>query len=102
MARQARKLASVPNTTSMTVEPNRLASRQPSVTATMYSGPKMGSRVNTPDGATIVGRDGFIWLENPPMPGKLEIQQPAGRCQIRLPASEPQAGPVNLGELSCL
>lgn len=62
----------------------------------------MGSRVNTPDGATIVGRDGFIWLENPPMPGKLEIQQPAGRCQIRLPASEPQAGPVNLGELSCL
>lgn len=61
----------------------------------------MGSRVMLPGGATIVGRDGFIWLENPPMPGKLAMTSPAGLCHIRLPAPPRQASPMNLGELLC-
>ena len=44
VTRQASSVASVPNTTSITVEPSALARRQPSVTPTMYSAPNTGSR----------------------------------------------------------
>ena len=46
MTRQASRVASVPKMTSITVEPSRLARKQPSVTPMIYSVPKTGSRQN--------------------------------------------------------
>ena len=60
----------------------------------------VGSLVTFGDHQSIVGRDGFIWLESPPMPGALQIQTPSGRCEVALPAVEGRTT-INLGTLLC-
>lgn len=62
---------------------------------------EMGSQVSTPGGTTIVGRDGFIWLEDPPLPGELVVRTSAGECRVSLPARRSSAAIVNIGEQIC-
>lgn len=45
----------------------------------------MGSLVSWPGGSSIVGRDGFIWLQDPPRPGVLTVRTTQGRCRAVLP-----------------
>ncbi len=61
----------------------------------------VGSGIRYSSGESIVGRDGYIWLENPPMPGSLSIQTPTGSCDVTLPAASSSATVVNLGTLPC-
>ncbi|MGL5240355.1 MAG: fimbria/pilus outer membrane usher protein [Kluyvera ascorbata] len=61
----------------------------------------VGSGVSYSGGESIIGRDGFIWLENPPMPGALHIQMPTGGCTVNLPAAASDAATLNLGTLLC-
>lgn len=61
----------------------------------------VGSSVSYTGGESIVGRDGFIWLESPPMPGTLSIHTPSGPCEVTLPAAPSTATTLNLGALSC-
>lgn len=61
----------------------------------------VGSSVSYTGGESIVGRDGFIWLESPPMPGTLSIHTPSGPCEVTLPAAASAATTFNLGTLSC-
>lgn len=60
----------------------------------------VGSLVTFGDSQSIVGRDGFIWLESPPMPGALQFQTPSGRCEVTLPAAQGRTT-INLGTLLC-
>lgn len=60
----------------------------------------IGSLITFGDKQSIVGREGFIWLENPPMPGTLAIQSRSGRCEVSLPASRGETT-INLGVLPC-
>ena len=61
----------------------------------------LGSIVSTPRGATIVGRDGFIWLEDPPLPGELVVKTGEGECRVRLPAPRTASPIQNIGEQQC-
>ncbi|WP_338000119.1 fimbria/pilus outer membrane usher protein [Enterobacter soli] len=61
----------------------------------------MGSVVSTPRGATIVGRDGFIWLEDPPLPGELVVTTAQGTCRVALPPTQSSTSRLNLGEQPC-
>ncbi|MEG5548984.1 fimbria/pilus outer membrane usher protein [Enterobacter wuhouensis] len=62
---------------------------------------EMGSQVSTSGGTTIVGRDGFIWLEDPPLPGQLVVRTSAGECRVSLPSRPSDAATVNIGERMC-
>ena len=57
----------------------------------------MGSLVSWPGGTSIVGRDGFIWLQDTPLPGELRVHTRHGLCRARLPAQAPSA----TSEISC-
>ncbi|MDU4276417.1 MAG: FimD/PapC C-terminal domain-containing protein, partial [Enterobacter asburiae] len=61
----------------------------------------LGSVVSTPQGATIVGRDGFIWLEDPPLPGELVVKTGEGECRVALPAPRTASSIQNMGEQLC-
>lgn len=61
----------------------------------------LGSVVSTPHGATIVGRDGFIWLEDPPLPGELVVKTGEGECRVTLPAPRTSSTVINIGEQLC-
>lgn len=61
----------------------------------------VGSLIFLPDGESIIGRNGFIWLENPPMPGVVHIQTPTGTCSVTLPAAAHATTISNLGSLLC-
>ena len=61
----------------------------------------LGSVVSTPQGATIVGRDGFIWLEDPPLPGELVVKTGEGECRVTLPAPRTASSIQNIGEQLC-
>ncbi|MFK8880245.1 MULTISPECIES: fimbria/pilus outer membrane usher protein [unclassified Enterobacter] len=61
----------------------------------------LGSIVSTPHGATIVGRDGFIWLEDPPLPGELLVKTGEGECRVTLPAPRTASSIQNIGEQPC-
>ncbi|MCI2292642.1 fimbria/pilus outer membrane usher protein [Enterobacter sp. I4] len=61
----------------------------------------LGSVVSTPHGATIVGRDGFIWLEDPPLPGELVVKTGEGECRVTLPAPRAASTVMNIGEQPC-
>ncbi|MCK7340964.1 fimbria/pilus outer membrane usher protein [Enterobacter cloacae] len=61
----------------------------------------LGSIVSTPRGATIVGRDGFIWLEDPPLPGELVVKTGEGECRVTLPAPRAASSIQNIGEQLC-
>lgn len=49
---------------------------------------------------TVVGHDGFVYLENPPERTTLWVSLPTGRCRVVLPAL-PAAGPINLPAQTC-
>ncbi|MEG4686299.1 fimbria/pilus outer membrane usher protein [Enterobacter cloacae] len=61
----------------------------------------LGSVVSTPQGATIVGRDGFIWLEDPPLPGELVVKTGEGECRVTLPSPRTASSIQNIGEQLC-
>lgn len=61
----------------------------------------VGSSVSYPGVESVVGRDGYIWLENPPMPSSLRIHTPIGYCNVTLPAAPSSATMLNLGTLLC-
>lgn len=61
----------------------------------------LGSVVSTPHGATIVGRDGFIWLEDPPLPGELVVKTGEGECRVTLPAPRTASTVISIGEQLC-
>ena len=61
----------------------------------------LGSIVSTPRGATIVGRDGFIWLEDPPLPGELVVKTGEAECRVRLTAPRTASPIQNIGEQQC-
>ncbi|MEX3021404.1 fimbria/pilus outer membrane usher protein [Kluyvera sp. STS39-E] len=61
----------------------------------------VGSPISFPGGESIVGRDGFIWLENPPMPGLISIRLPSGTCSVALPFAARSTTTSNLGSLLC-
>lgn len=60
-----------------------------------------GSVVSTSHGTTIVGRDGFIWLEDPPLPGELVVTTSERKCRVSLPARHSNAPMYNVGEQIC-
>ena len=62
---------------------------------------EMGSQVSTSGGTTIVGRDGFIWLEDPPLSGELVVRTSAGECRVQLPSRRSTAAIHNIGEQVC-
>ena len=58
-------------------------------------------RQHIAQGATIVGRDGFIWLEDPPLPGELVVKTGEGECRVTLPAPRTASSIQNIGEQLC-
>jgi len=61
----------------------------------------MGSVVSSSRGATIVGRDGFIWLEDPPLQGELVVRTAESECRVNLPVLQTKASMHNIGEQVC-
>lgn len=61
----------------------------------------LGSVVSTPHGATIVGHDGFIWLEDPPQPGQLVVKTGETACRVALSAPRTTSAIQNIGEQVC-
>jgi outer membrane usher protein len=53
------------------------------------------------DLVVVIGYDGRVYLENPPAGARLTVPLNTGQCVVRLPATMPRQGRVDLGELPC-